>query len=114
MKLMDRARVGVTGGRYTGYEGITIGGGRIFTIYPIMAKDLDDISQFINSKSHIEKETQYRAATVCLVNQKFSMFPYTVYKITYILNENAERLVFSLIRILNMGRNVAKEEDVDR
>ena len=106
-------------------------GGGVFTMYPMMEKNLDDVlhtkpltygrsemvinidnvSHFTKKKCHVDKDTQYQASKVYLVNHTVTIFPHLMYNISFRLNENTEILVLSCIWIVNMGGTVEKYDD---
>jgi len=89
---------------------------RIFTIDPTTAKDLDDalhitplpdgrveigvhiadVSHFVQPSSAVDEEALRRATTVYLVNDVIPMLPRPLCEIACSLNENVERLAFSV------------------
>lgn len=95
---------------------------RIFTIDPTTAKDLDDalhvtplpdgrleigvhiadVSHFIQPNSAVDQEALRRATTVYLVNDVIPMLPRPLCEIACSLNENVERLAFSVVWRMNL------------
>jgi len=95
---------------------------RIFTIDPTTAKDLDDalhvtplpdgrveigvhiadVSHFIQHNSAVDQEALRRATTVYLVNDVIPMLPRPLCEIACSLNENVERLAFSVVWRMNL------------
>lgn len=113
---------------------------RIFTIDPTTAKDLDDalhitplpdgrveigvhiadVSHFIQPGSAVDEEAMRRATTVYLVNDVIPMLPRPLCEIACSLNENVERLAFSVVWRMNldgtlgkMGGRKGKDKDDD-
>ena len=102
---------------------------RIFTIDPTTAKDLDDalhvtplpdgrveigvhiadVSHFIQSGSAVDQEALRRATTVYLVNDVIPMLPRPLCEIACSLNENVERLAFSVVWRMNMDGTLSKK-----
>ena len=101
---------------------------RIFTIDPTTAKDLDDalhitkladgrveigvhiadVSHFIQPGSAVDDEALRRATTVYLVNNVIPMLPRPLCEIACSLNENVERLAFSVVWRMNLDGTVSK------
>jgi DIS3-like exonuclease 2 len=102
---------------------------RIFTIDPTTAKDLDDalhitplpdgrveigvhiadVSHFIQPGSAVDKEALRRATTVYLVNDVIPMLPRPLCEIACSLNENVERLAFSVVWRMNLDGTLSKK-----
>jgi len=102
---------------------------RIFTIDPTTAKDLDDalhvtplpdgrveigvhiadVSHFIQSGSAVDQEALRRATTVYLVNDVIPMLPRPLCEIACSLNENVERLAFSVVWRMNLDGTLSKK-----
>jgi DIS3-like exonuclease 2 len=102
---------------------------RIFTIDPTTAKDLDDalhitplpdgrveigvhiadVSHFIQPGSAVDEEALRRATTVYLVNDVIPMLPRPLCEIACSLNENVERLAFSVVWRMNLDGTLSKK-----
>jgi len=102
---------------------------RIFTIDPTTAKDLDDalhvtplpdgrveigvhiadVSHFIQPNSAVDQEALRRATTVYLVNDVIPMLPRPLCEIACSLNENVERLAFSVVWRMNLDGTLSEK-----
>ena len=102
---------------------------RIFTIDPTTAKDLDDalhitalpdgrveigvhiadVSHFVQPGSAVDQEALRRSTTVYLVNDVIPMLPRPLCEIACSLNENVERLAFSVVWRMNLDGTLSKK-----
>ena len=102
---------------------------RVFTIDPTTARDLDDalhitplpdgrveigvhiadVSHFIQPESAVDVEALRRATTVYLVDRVIPMLPRPLCEIACSLNENVERLAFSVVWRMNMDGTLSKK-----
>ncbi|KAL7469506.1 hypothetical protein ACHAXS_009760 [Conticribra weissflogii] len=101
---------------------------RVFTIDPTTARDLDDalhitplpdgrveigvhiadVSHFIQPDTAVDQEALRRATTVYLVDRVIPMLPRPLCEIACSLNENVERLAFSVVWRMNMDGTLSK------
>ncbi|EED93236.1 ribonuclease, partial [Thalassiosira pseudonana CCMP1335] len=103
---------------------------RVFTIDPTTARDLDDalhvtqlpdgrveigvhiadVSHFVQPSSAVDEEALRRATTVYLVDRVIPMLPRPLCEIACSLNENVERLAFSVVWRMNMDGTLSKKK----
>jgi len=103
---------------------------RIFTIDPTTAKDLDDalhikslpdgrveigvhiadVSHFVTPETNVDDEAELRSTTVYLVDRTVPMLPRPLCEIACSLNENVERLAFSVVWRMNKDGTLTKKK----
>mmetsp|Transcript_28395 Transcript_28395/g.58303 ORF Transcript_28395/g.58303 Transcript_28395/m.58303 type:complete len:1180 (-) Transcript_28395:105-3644(-) len=107
---------------------------RVFTIDPTTARDLDDalhitplpdgrveigvhiadVSHFIQPDTAVDEEALRRATTVYLVDRVIPMLPRPLCEIACSLNENVERLAFSVVWRMNMDGTLSKKGEKEK